>query len=152
MPRMDQVPAAGMTALKAFLDEYRATFTRFDLDALAELFAFPLQIVSATDDAPVISVSTRDEWPAVLRGLFGAYRALGIVDAEPLEMEITELAPKVGTVRVHWQLQRDDGSAVYDVTAVYTVVEVEGARRIVAIAHNELPELGAAMGRIQGVS
>jgi len=135
-----------VSALHAFFAVYRATFAHLDRDALMELFAFPVQVVSATDDAAAISVSQRDEWAAVVDGLLGAYRSLGVVDAKPLGLEVMDVAPQVSSARVHWRLRRQDGSTVYDFTAIYTVIKTGGSCRIAAIAHDELPKLRAAMG------
>ena len=134
-----------MSSLQAFFDEYRATFARYDVDALAELFAFPLQVVSGTDEGAAISVSTREEWRPVLEGLLGAYRSLGVADGEPLELDATELTPHVASARAHWELRREDGGAIYDFTAVYTLAQVDGAWRVVAVAHDELPKLQVAL-------
>src|SRR5687768_15892961 len=107
--------------LRGFFDEYRATFASFDLGALAALFTFPMHVVSAGEDASV-AVYERDGWPGILEMLFGAYRSLGVVGAEIVSFEPAHVASDVATVRVHWELRRDDGSAVYDFTAIYTVV------------------------------
>ncbi len=142
-----------VTRLRTFFDEYRATFARLNRDALVEFFTFPLHVVSAGDDEVVTSVSDRDAWPSVLDGLLGAYRSLGVVVAEPLELEVAGVARQLWSARVRWQLRRIDGSAVYDFTAIYTVVEIGGALRIAGIAHDELPKLQAAVaGDRDGVS
>ena len=134
--------------LRAFFDEYRTTFASFDLEALAALFTFPMQVVSAGDDDASVAVYERDAWPAILEMLFGAYRGLGVVGAELRSFEAASITPDVASVQVHWELRRDDGSAVYDFTAIYTVVSIGGTLRICAIAHDELPKLGAAMGAL----
>ena len=55
-------------------------------------------------------------------------------------------------IRVHWQLERADGTSVYDFTAVYTLAQVAGSLKIIAIAHDELsrmPSLITCMARTQ---
>jgi hypothetical protein len=131
--------------LRTFFDDYRTTFASFDLDALGALFTFPMHVVSATDDEVSVAVYDGDAWPAVLEMLFGAYRGLGVAGAELLAFETSAVSPDVASVRVHWELRRNDGSSVYDFTAVYTVVVVDGALRVTAIAHDELPQLGTAL-------
>ncbi len=133
-----------MGPLQTFFELYRTAFERYDRDALSGLFTFPLHVVSATDDAVAISVSDRDEWRAVLDRLLDAYRSLGVFDGLPLEIDITELTSHVCAARVHWKLRREDGSAVYHFTAIYTLVAVDGAWRVAGIAHDELPKLRAA--------
>ena len=134
-----------MSDVRAFFDEYREAFAAFDADALMAHFTFPMLVVSATEDGPSIFASTAEDWPGVLGGLFDAYRSLGVVAADPIEFEVTALTGDVATARVHWELRQADGSAVYDFTGIYTVVMADGAWRITAIAHDELPQLGAAM-------
>jgi hypothetical protein len=83
----------------------------------------------------------------VLGGLIGSYRRLGVAGGVPLELEISELTARACSVRVHWELRRDDGSAIYDFAAIYTLAQVAGAWRVFAIVHDELPKLQAALGR-----
>ena len=45
---------------------------------------------------------------------------------------------------MHWDLQRIDGTTVYDFTAVYTLVSKDGTRKIISIAHDELSKIRAA--------
>ena len=132
-------------AVHSFFDQYRATFARFERDALVELFVFPLQLVSATKASASVSVVNDEDWPALLDGLFEAYRALGVAGAEPLELTTLDVTPEVVCARVHWELQRTDGGKIYDFTAIYTLVDVGGSLRIAGIAHDELPKLEAAL-------
>ena len=134
-----------MTDVRAFFDDYRQVFAAFDGDALLTRFAFPMHVVSATDDGASVFSATAEDWPAVLAGLFDAYRSLGVVEARPIQMDVTELTGNVATAHVHWELCREDGSVVYAFTGIYTLVVADGTRRITAIAHDELPKLGAAM-------
>lgn len=135
-----------MPSLDDFFDDYRTTFARYDADALSALFAYPFQAVSATDDGVTITVSQSvDEWRPVLEGLLGAYRSLGVADGEPLELYANELAPNAGSARVRWELRREDGSAIYDFTAVYALARVGGAWKVASIVHDELPKLQAAL-------
>lgn len=134
-----------MTVVHPFFEEYRRTFSRFDRDALVELFVYPVQIVSAAGGAASVLTVDRTDWPGVVDGLFGAYRTLGVVDAQPLAFAVLEVTPQVFSARVHWELRRGDGSAVYDFTAIYSVVGRESDLGIAAIAHDELPKLEAAL-------
>ena len=135
-----------MSSVDDFFEEYRATFARYDADALAALFAFPFQAVSATDDGATVTVSgSVDEWRPVLEGLLSMYRTLGVAEGEPLELEATQLTPQTASARVHWELRREDGSAIYDFTAVYTLARTDGDWKVAAIVHDELPKLQAAL-------
>ena len=135
-----------MSSIDDFFDEYRATFARYDADALAALFAFPFQAVGSLDDGATITAAENlDGWRPVLEGLLGMYRTLGVAGGEPLELDATELTPQTGSARVHWQLRREDGSTIYEFTAVYTLARVDGAWRVAGIVHDELPKLQAAL-------
>lgn len=48
---------------------------------------------------------------------------------------------------VHWELRRDNKNAIYDFTAVYSVVRVHNGWGAAGIIHDELPKLQAAVGR-----
>ena len=131
--------------VRPFFDTYRETFARYDASALADLFAFPLQVVSDADQVAPLSIASRDDWVAVLEGLLGGYRTIGVHSGEPLTIEATELTARIVSARVHWQLRREDGSPIYDFHAVYTLVGAGGNWRVAAIAHDELPKLTAAL-------
>ncbi len=83
----------------------------------------------------------------MLDGLLGSYRRLGVAGGVPLELRVSELTARACSVRVHWELRRDDGNAIYGFAAIYTLAQVDGAWRVFAIAHDELPKLNAALGR-----
>lgn len=133
-----------MTRITAFIDSYRTTFARLERDPLLDLFAFPLQVVSVLDSGPTVASFDRSQWPALLDGLLGAYRTLAISEARPLDLQVLEL-DGAASVRVNWDLRRDDASSVYEFTALYTVIDIEGALRIAAVTHDELPKLQAAL-------
>jgi hypothetical protein len=126
------------------IEDYRSAFLRGDLTALVNCFDFPLQVTSVNGDQVSVSVAGRQEWPEVLRGLLDLYRRLGVADAAMLAVEISQPLDAVAIARVHWDLQRIDGTSVYDFTAVYTLVRVDGTRKIIAIAHDELSKIRAA--------
>lgn len=48
---------------------------------------------------------------------------------------------------IHWALRDGSGSDLYDFNALYTLVEVDGALRIAAIAHDELQRSQELMAR-----
>jgi hypothetical protein len=132
---------------RSFFERYAAAFARYDAVALVELFAFPLHIVGIVDMPTAISIPSRDDWLPLLDGLLGSYRRLGVAGGVPLELQVSELTGRACSVRLHWELRRDDGSAIYDFTAIYTLAQVDRAWRVFAIVHDELPKLNAALGR-----
>jgi hypothetical protein len=126
------------------IEEYRSAFLRADLSALVNCFHFPLQVASIDVDEVSVSVAGSQDWPETLRGLLELYRRLGVANAAMLAVEISQPLDPMAVVRVHWDLQRADGTSVYDFIAVYTMVRVDGTRKIIAISHNELPKIRAA--------
>jgi hypothetical protein len=126
------------------IEQYRDAFRRRDLDALVEFFGYPLQVVSVTDGAAV-SVVQRTDWTGVLERLLDTYQRLGVVNAVPLALDVSQPMEGVAFVSVHWKLKRQDDRPIYDFAAVYTLVRTEGQLRIVSVAHDELPKLRAAM-------
>jgi hypothetical protein len=134
-----------MSAMDTFFDDYRTAFAQFEAEALEGFIALPLHLVSALDDGAAVAVADAEQWPGLLAGLLGAYRSLGVADAAVLDLEAADISPDVATARVRWELRRGDGTPVYAFTAAYTVVTVDGRRRIAAIAHDELPRLQAAL-------
>ena len=133
-----------MLQASELIEEYRSAFLRADLSALVNCFHFPLQVASIDVDEVSVSVAGSQDWPETLRGLLELYRRLGVANAAMLAVEISQPLDPIAVVRVHWDLQRADGTSVYDFTAVYTMVRMDGTRKIIAIAHDELPKIRAA--------
>ena len=136
-----------MGAPREFVERYRTAFTQADLSALIDCFAFPLQVVSVIDGEALSSVAYVEDWSAVLERLLSAYQRLGVTDCVPRAVDISEPMDAVAVLRVHWALQREDREPLYDFTAVYTLALATGRLRIVALAHDELPKMQAALQR-----
>ena len=131
------------------MEQYRSAFASADVDALLDCFNFPLQVVSLTTEQASVSIARTEDWPHVLDELLSGYERLRVVEPVPLSLEVTEPIEGVAFVRVHWALQRANGDPIYDFKAVYTLARTDSRYRIVAIAHNELPKLRAALGAQQ---
>jgi hypothetical protein len=131
------------------MEQYRSAFASADVDALLDCFNFPLQVVSLTTEQASVSIARTEDWPHVLDELLSGYERLRVVEPVPLSLEVTEPIEGVAFVRVHWALQRVNGDPIYDFKAVYTLARTDSRYRIVAIAHNELPKLRAALGAQQ---
>jgi len=133
-----------MDTPQELIEGYRDAFTRGDLPALVEFFGYPLQVVSVTDGAEV-SVVQRTDWTGVLERLLDTYKRLGVVNAVPLALDVSQPMEGVAFVNVRWELRSQDDRPIYDFAAVYTLVRTEDQLRIVSVAHDELPKLRAAM-------
>jgi hypothetical protein len=133
-----------VSAVDELMARYRSAFVHADIEALLDCFHFPLQVVSIEADQISVSVASSDDWPQVLHRLLNAYERLRVADAVPLRLELDEPIKGLTVVQAHWALQREDGTRLYDFTAAYTLVQVSGGLRIIALAHDELPKLRAA--------
>ena len=136
--------------MRRFFDEYRATFARYDVRELARMFVFPFQVVSDSDGVTPTAVQSHDEWLPILEQLLAAYRTLGVAVGELLDLEVIGLTPRLALARAEWELRREDGRAVYEFRAAYTLAQIEGAWRVAAIAHDEVPKLRAALAALAG--
>ena len=126
------------------IEQYRDAFSHSDLDALVEFFGYPLQVVSVTDGVAV-SIVQRTDWTGALDRLLDTYKRLGVVNAVPLALDVSQPMAGVAFVNVRWQLKDQDDRPIYDFAAVYTLARTEDQLRIVSVAHDELPKLRAAM-------
>lgn len=131
----------------AFFDSYVAAFETMDPAAIAGHFAFPLHMTSEGEPVALTAVPDAETWRGEIARLVSFYGDLGAATAHMIEASSTELSPRVEHVAIHWQLHDADGGDLYDFHAVYTLAEVEGATRVVALAHDELPRALAFMSR-----
>ncbi len=139
-------------AAKQFLDEYRTTFERFDVAAVAAFFAFPLQVTGDAANVTVVSVPTLEAWLPQLERIVGAYRLLGVASADARDVRVVAVTSRISQVSVNWVLLDGEGKVVYDFHASYTVADLCAGLLITAIAHDEGPRLMAALARRQAAS
>lgn len=133
-----------------FLASYVAAFERYDPDAIADHFAYPVQVTGDADEVTPVTVPAKDAWVVRLGELLGAYRSLGVATARVLDLSTTGLSPRLVVADVDWSLDDRAGATIYTFDSVYTLAQVGDGLRIVAIAHNETPRLRAAIGRLRG--
>lgn len=129
----------------SFFDSYRAAFERFDVEAIADHFAFPLHIVGESKPVDLRCVGSREEWLETLAMLLDLYRGFGVTTAEVLHSSMMELSEHVAQAVMHWSLRTGSDDEIYDFHGIYTLVEVDGDYRIAAIAHDELGEITAKL-------
>ena len=132
---------------EAFFDSYVAAFERMDAGAIAGHFAFPFHMTSDGDEVGLTAVPDAATWQGEIERLVGFYRDMGVASARMLEASSWELSPRVEHASIHWKLQDSPGNDLYDFHAVYTLAEVDGATRVVALAHDELPRALAFAAR-----
>jgi hypothetical protein len=130
-----------------FFAAYRSAFESLDAEAIAPHFAYPVQVAGDTGDRISLTTDDRATWERVLTHVVDSYRVLGIASARQLTCDVVTLSPRLHQAAVSWGLLAADGATVYEFDACYTLVEADGRLVIAAIAHNELPQLSAALAR-----
>ena len=135
------------TRAEAFFESYLAAFEAMDAEAIAGHFGFPLHMTSDGDEVGLSAVTDATTWRGEIERLVSFYGDMGVASAHMLEASSAELSPKVEHAAIHWQLHDAAGGDLYDFHAVYTLAEVEGATRVVALAHDELPRALGFMAR-----
>lgn len=142
------MPRDAIRKVKAFFDSYREAFERLDAPAIADHFAYPSHITSDADANVVLTVATKYDWISQLERLLSGYRAIGFRSARVLDLALVELSPRMIEARVHWELQDAAGQRIYDFDATYTLVNIDGALRISAIANDEIPKFRQSLARV----
>jgi len=137
--------------VNAFLDSYRVAFERLDAAAIADHFAYPSHITSDMGEIVLVPIPAKEDWTGEIEGLLGMYGAIGFRSAGVLNMALTEILPRLVQAVVHWELRDGEGGSLYDFQAIYTLAEIDGALRISAIAHNEIPRYRECLARLRSL-
>lgn len=127
------------------LERYRAAFEGGNVGGVLDCCRCPLQVVSVDAGDPSISIAGEADWALNVRRLLDTYRRLGLSDAVMADISVSPLLDAMATAQVRWALHSSSGELIYDFTAVYTVVESDVGPRIIAVAHDEMPKLRAAL-------
>src|SRR5690242_13715519 len=106
---------ADRAAAEAFMDRYRQTFETFDVEAIGQLFAFPLGVTGDGGDAVASTqvVPDADHWVPALERVIGGYRLLGVVGARPVATSVTPVSAAIAQATVTWSLRTADDAEVY---------------------------------------
>jgi hypothetical protein len=135
--------------VEAFFQSYRTAFERSDARAITDLFAYPSHVTSDTGEIGLLPIVAEDQWIGQIEGLLGMYSRIGVASALVLELGVTPLSPRLYQASVHWAIHDAAGDMLYRFEATYTLAEIDGALRITALAHNEVPQLRACLARQQ---
>ena len=144
------MPATDIQAnVSAFFDSYRAAFERGDASAVADHFVYPGHVTSDAGKIVLVPITARQEWLGKVEELLGMYQAIQLSSAHVLDLALTEISSRLILAQVHWALHDAAGLRLYDFVAIYTLANIDGAFRIAAIAHNELPQYQACLARLK---
>jgi hypothetical protein len=135
-------------SIEAFFQSYRAAFERSDVVAVAGHFAYPSHVTGDADEVVLMPVATEDEWIRSIEQLLDTYRRIGFASARVVELTAIEISQRLHQAVVRWELHDAGGDVLYRFEAAYTLAEMDGALRITALAHNELPGLRSRLARL----
>ena len=120
-----------IAAHEALYDTYFSTWNRKDIDALADLFAFPA-IVGGGGRAPATipdAASYRARMQMLLVDLESRGWAISILD----EMHVGLMAGDTGVITIRYHRERADGSLIEAGTSSYLTRKIDGAWKIVGM-------------------
>lgn len=136
------------TRVLEFLAVYGAAFEALHASAIADLFAYPLQVATDAARVDVATVPTREAWLPQIERLVAAYRAIGVRAAHIDELDILRPTPNIRLATVRWRLSDAGGEEIYTFDASYSLVDRGDGLRITAIFHDETPRLVERMKRL----
>ncbi len=117
-------------AIAAFFDEIAETFGSGDLPRFRALYQLPAMVVMAQGAQVLADTAAFDTFFAMMLDRLrqqhfarSAYRGLSV----------KTVAPSVALAAMHWTRYRADGSVLETLGATYTLVQRDGAWRIVAL-------------------
>ena len=134
------LPEGVPRAVEPFFASYREAFERGDAAAIAEHFGESVHVASDTGLGVRLELATGAEWRAGIDRLVALYRALDVGTAEPRNLKVVGLSERLAQASVRWALFDRRGRALYEFGALYTLAREGAGWRIVAIAHDEVPQ------------
>jgi ketosteroid isomerase-like protein len=134
--------------VRAFFTTYCTAFIRRDAAAIARHFADQVYVASETGKSVRVQVETGDEWRKTIDHLLGMYLAINVASAEVKEMSIHPISSRLVQASLHWALRDGKSAPLYEFDALYTLARHSETFRIIAIAHNEIPQYRRCAERI----
>jgi hypothetical protein len=143
------VRSSDITAdVRAFFTTYCTAFIRLDAPAIARHFADQIFVASETGKSVRVQIEDSDEWRKTIDHLLEMYRAINFGSAEATAMSVHAVSSRLVQASLHWALRDRNRAPLYDFDALYTLARHSETFRIVAIAHNEIPQYRRCAERI----
>jgi len=133
--------------VRAFFTTYCSAFIRQDAPAIARHFANTIQVASDTGDDVTVHVSTAAEWRKTIDHLLEMYRAIDFGWAEATALTSEVISSRLVHAHLRWSLQDKARQPLYEFDALYILARHADPFRIVAIAHNEIPQYRRYVGK-----
>ena len=134
--------------VRAFFTTYCTAFIRLDAPAIARHFADQVHIASETGKSVNVQFQTSEEWRRTIGHLLEMYRAINFGSAEVTAMSVHPISPRLVQASLHWALSDSNRAPLYEFDALYTLARHSEKFRIIAIAHNEIPQYRRCVERI----
>ena len=135
--------------VRAFFTSYCTAFIRQDAPAIAKHFADLVHVTSDAGDDVNVQVATEAEWRKTIDRLLDMYRAIEVGSLEAIGLATDALSPRLVQARLRWALTDKASRPLYEFDAMYTLARHTEKFRIIAIAHNEIPEYRKCLARIK---
>lgn len=126
--------------VRAFFTTYCTAFIRRDAPAIARHFADQVHVASETGKSVSVQIQSGDEWRKTIDHLLELYRTINVASAEVKEMSVHPVSSRLVQASLHWALRDSSSAPLYEFDALYTLARHNERFRIIAIAHNEIPQ------------
>jgi ketosteroid isomerase-like protein len=135
------------TGIHALIESYRTAFERLDAAAIADHFVYPCHITGDAEEIALIPMATRQDCIAAVQKVLAMHRQLGAPSGRIHDLSITELSPRLAQASLRMEALDSAARTLYDFESTYTLAKIQGAWRIAAIAHNQIPRLLACLAQ-----
>ncbi len=135
--------------VRAFFTGYCTAFIRQDAPAIAKHFADMVHVTSDDERDVSVQVASAAEWRKIIDRLLDMYRAIDVGSVEAIGLATDALSPRLVQARLRWAITDKASRQLYEFDAMYTLARHAEKFRIIAIAHNELPEYRKCLARIK---
>lgn len=135
--------------VRAFFTGYCTAFIRQDAPAIAKHFADMVHVTSDDERDVRVQVASAAEWRKIIDRLLDMYRAIDVGSVEAIGLATDALSPRLVQARLRWAITDKASRQLYEFDAMYTLARHTEKFRIIAIAHNELPEYRKCLARIK---
>jgi len=134
--------------VRAFFTTYCTAFIRRDAPAIMRHFADQVHVASETGKSVRVQVEGSGEWRKTIDRLLEMYRVINFGSAEVTAMSVHPISSRLVQAGLTWVLRDGNGAPLYEFDALYTLARHSETFRIVAIAHNEIPQYRRCAERI----
>ncbi|HEY6088995.1 MAG TPA: hypothetical protein VD771_04315 [Gemmatimonadaceae bacterium] len=134
--------------VRAFFTSYCTAFIRQDAAAIARHFADLVHVAGDRGDDVDVQIATAVEWRKTIDRLLDMYRAIDVGSVEAIALATDALSSRLVQARVRWALSDKAARPLYEFDAMYTLGRHAEKFRIIAIAHNEIPQYRSCVSRI----